>query len=152
GEGLVPRRKLLRDFAFAIDHERRAVEHELVLAADAIDIDHRQARLPHPRGDDLAAQRLLPRVIGRSVGNDDDLGARLARAPRGTGKPDVLADDDAHAHTGDVDQTRLASRLEVALLVENGVVGQLAFAVHGRDLAVAQDRGRVVRLALRRLW
>ncbi len=133
--------------AGAVDDERRAVEDELVLAADAVDVDDRQAGLAHPFADHVAAQRLLPRVVRRAVGDDDDLRPGGAGLARGARKPDVLADHDAHAQPCDVDDARLAAGLEIALLVEHGVVGQLALAIDRRDPPVAQHRERVVALA-----
>jgi len=144
---LVPRRDLLRERTRRVDDERRAVEHELVLAADAVDVDDRQAGLPCARLDLRAAKRLLPRVKGRAVGHDEHLRAGPGRRRRWLRKPDVFADDDADPHTVDVEYARRAARLEVPLLVEDRVVREILLPVDLAHAAVAHDGDRVVAAA-----
>ncbi len=95
--------------AVLVEHERRPVEDELVLAADEVRVDDRHRRVGRARG-----QHRLPfdealRVVRRRVEVDDEPGAarglgedRPGRAPR------VLADRHAHAHARDVEQRAVA--------------------------------------------
>ena len=78
---------------------------------------------------------------------------RLGAGGRGRaarlGHPDVLADDEAELVAVEVDDGRALPGLEVALLVEHGIVRQRDLAVIREHLAVAQERGAVVdRVAL----
>ncbi len=67
-------------------------------------------------------------------------GRRTARP----GQPDVLANDQAEAEAIEIDHRRTVAGLEVALLVEHGVVRQRNLAVIAEDLAVADQRRAVV--------
>ncbi len=144
GDRFVPGGKLLDHLARCGDDERRAVEYELVLAADTIDVHDRHAVLARSRAHLLASQRLLPRVVRRAVGHDDDLRAGGLRARGRLGKPHVLADDRGDAHAGDFEHAWRGAGLEIALLVEHRVVRQAGFSVDLRDTAVADHRHRIV--------
>ena len=128
------------EHALLVEHERRAVEHELVLAADEVRVDDRHRRVRRARREHRLALGEALRVVRRRVEVDDQLGAarglgedRPGRAPR------VLADRDPDLHARDVEQRqRLLRRDEVALLVEDRVVRQQLLAVH----AVARGRSR----------
>ena len=150
-DGLVPGGHLLRERAGRIDDEGRAVEDQLVLAADAIHIDDREPGLARPRVDLRAAQAVLSRVIRRAVRDQQHLRAGRLRARGGLGEPDVLADDDAEADAIDVEHARVAARLEVPLLVEHRVVWQVVLAVNLRNAAVADDGDGVVAARARAL-
>jgi len=98
---------ILHERAAPIDDERGAVEDELVLAADAIDVTRSQAILAaRAHSTCYAAQRLLLHVVRRSVRHDDHLGTRGLRQRGGGRKPHVFADDHGAANTGDVDTPR----------------------------------------------
>ena len=86
-------------------------------------------------------------MIRRAVGHDDELRAGGGCLARGPWQPDVLADDDPDAHPGNVDDAGFGARLEIALLVEYRVIGQLLLAIDCRDTSVAHDRLRVMALA-----
>ena len=106
-----------------------AVEDQLVLAADLVDVDDRAAGVGGPgRRASARARRDLAGVVRRGVDVDDQLGARRRPARRsGRRAPGVLADADADPHAADHEQLeRLGPGREVALLVEHRVVGQRA--------------------------
>ena len=140
----VPARQLLHDVASRIHDERGAVEHELVLAADAIDVDERQSGLARPGADLQTPRLLLARVVGRAVRHRDHLRARFLRPPGRTREPDVLADQETDGGAVDVDDARRASRPEIPLLVEHRVIGELLLAVDRADATVGEHRERVV--------
>ena len=140
----MPGRQLLDDVAPRIHDEGRAVEHELVLSSDTVGIDEGQAGLARPGADLRVPGIVLPRVIGRTVGDDDQRRARLLRLPRGAGVPDILADQEPDGRAVDIDDARGAARLEIALLVEHRVVRQLLLAVNGAHATVGKQRERVV--------
>ncbi len=140
----MPARQLLHDVASRIHDEGRAVEHELVLSSDPVGIDEGQAGLARPGADLRAPGIVLPRVVGRTVGDDDQLRARLLRLPRGAGVPDILADQEPDGRAVDIDDARGAARLEIALLVEHRVVRQLLLAVDRGHATVGKQRERVV--------
>jgi len=117
---------------------------------DGIERGARNPGLARTLCDDLSPERLLVRVIRRPVGNDDELRARVTRCCRGASTPDVLTNDDADPNAVDVDDARIAARVEVALLVENGVIRKATLTIERRYLAVAQHRDRVVASSVRR--
>ncbi len=133
--------------AVGVEGERAAVEHQLVLAADLVDVHQRGVRVGGPGGEHPLAVRRLAEVVGRGVDVDGELGAAGGLfGERPVGAPDVLADADAHLDATDeveLHRVGLVPRREVASLVEDGVVGQEALAVGADHPATAADRRRV---------
>jgi hypothetical protein len=134
-----------QDAALVIDHERMAVEHELILPPDEIaegdcgDVVTRTLD-QHP-----FALGALTDVIrgGRDVDQQRGPGQRLVggRWPR---LPDVLADRQSDQGVAELDQRAAGARLEVALLVEDAVVGQKHLAVDRLDRAAGEHGAGVV--------
>src|SRR3546814_14462200 len=89
---LLPGRHLQRQAAVGVQHEGGAVEHQLVLAADLVQVDQRQAALHHPRHRELGAHVELAELERRAVRHQQDLAAGLGHALDHLGGPDVLAD------------------------------------------------------------
>src|SRR5205085_1651725 len=81
-------------------------------------------RLLHARAHVLVALGLLQAVEGRGVDRDEDLRAGRARLRRRLGKPQVLADREADLAALVLEHARPVAGREVALLVEDIVVGQ----------------------------
>ena len=107
---LVPCRQLLDEHAGRVGDKRGAVEHELVLAAYAIDVDDRQSRLPRARAHVLAPKRLLFRVVRRAVGDDDERARPLFAWRIGSGNQ--TSSQMMSPAAVDVDDARLAARFE----------------------------------------
>ena len=128
------------------DDETVAVEDQLVLAAHGVAERQEAAVIAAAGGEQHLPLPALAPVIGRGREVDDDLRAAVHGRPFGrtAGHPDVLADGDAHPPAVEIDHERLASRQEVAALVEDGVVREAVLAVQRRDPTVGQDRGGVV--------
>ena len=84
-----------------VERERRAVEHQFVLAADLVEIDQRQPALGDAGDRDRQPQIVLVARIGRAVRHDQDFRAGLGEAFDdvfvffGFLQPDVLADGNA---------------------------------------------------------
>ena len=145
GEALLELGAAGQDAPVLVDGEAVPVEDELVLAADGVD--------EHDRGqvvDGALREHALPGLpVADAVGGggqvDDHLGARQRlrhrRRPR---LPDVLADAHPDRDPVELEDGGLCAALEVALLVEDAVVGQVHLAVDGRDLAVGEHRRGVV--------
>ena len=155
-----------------INRKRAAIEHQFILRAHQVAIDHRQASLAHPLAHHAVARRRFFHVIGRGIEHQQCLcagvlgrarrlgipriGARgqhalelIERWLRAGGEraeiaPDVFADQHAQLHAVDVDHHRHIARCEVTLLVKHGVVGQVALAVHRCHHAILQHGGSVV--------
>ncbi len=126
-------------------NERVTVEDELVLAADLVDVRDGAAGFGHPfleHGQALAAP--AP-VVGRGV----EVHHHVGPGPAGVGdrsvpEPHVLADRHAHPGPGHLEERRrLGPGLEVALLVEDAVVGEALLAVHAGHPAPGADGGGV---------
>ena len=58
--------------------------------------------------------------------------------------PDVFADIDSHMDIVDGKNWRLATRLKIAVLVKNTVVGQIVLMVYSQQLTGVDDRRRIV--------
>ncbi len=122
--------------AGVVDHARVPVEHELVLAADEPAEGDAREVLSRALGEHVLALGALAGVVGRGGDVEDQRGARQRLfAGRRAGLPDVLADGQAKARGPEVDDRPAGARLEVALLVEHAVVGQVDLAVDRAHLA-----------------
>src|SRR5581483_260546 len=126
-----------------------AVEDELVLPADRVDVGDEGAVVGRALGDHPLALDSLGRVVGRAVDVDQQLRAVL-RLPRhrAGGIPAVLAHGEADANAVLLEDRALVAYREVALLVEDAVVRQENLVIDRLDLAVADERGRVEDLTL----
>ena len=147
------RRKLERQRAVGVQPERGAVEDELVLAADLVDIDDRQVAFGHARDRDVEPDIVLVAPIGRAVGHHQKLRAGLRQrlddilvvAPVG---PDVFADRNPEAHAAKVDRAGRRPRSKHATLVEHAIVRQVDFQAHGGNRAAVEQAAAVVELAV----
>ena len=126
------------------DDEGVAVEDQLVLPADEVDVGQHRAGLAGPLLAQREADVVLVALVGGGVEHGEDGTARLAGPGDGAAVlPQVLADRDRHVDAVDGDDERGVAGHEVAGLVEDPVVGQVVLDVAGDDLAVADDRGGV---------
>ena len=123
-----------------------AVEDELVLSADEVAEGEVRARVARPRDEHLLAVLRLADVERRGGEVDDQLRAGEREVGRRRARlPDVLADrDPPDDRIAEPEQDEVAALGEVAVLVEDAVVGEEVLAVDGRG------RGR--RRRRRRRW
>ena len=134
--------------AVGVERETRAVEHELVLAANHVEIDERQTALDHARYGDILANGELVALIRRGVGDEKNLAARLEYAFDRIRPPDILADRDADAHAAKHDRTGRRPRREHPLLVEDAIVGQIDLEPDRLDPPAVEERHGVMELAV----
>ena len=145
---LAERGELGLERAVGAERERAAVVDHLVLAADLVEIDQRQAALDHAVDGELHAHVGLADLVGRGVGHQQDLAAGLGDAFDDVGRPDVLADRHADAHALDHQRPRHRARREDALVVEHAVVRQVDLVALADDLAFVEADDGVVELAV----
>ena len=126
-----------------------AVEDQLVLAADGV-AERDEARVvARARAQHLLALAVLADVERRRGDVRDELRAGEREVGRGRpGLPDVLADRQADEHVAEAQQEEVAARREVAVLVEDAVVRQVALAVDAAHLAVGEHEARVVEVGV----
>ena len=150
---LLERRAAGEDRSIRSDDEAVTVEYELVLPADGVAERQEATLVAAASRKQLLPLPALALVIRRGRKIEDYLRAALQDGPfrRTARQPDVLADRDAQALAVEFDDDRLVSGREVAPLVEDGVVGQVVLAVHGRYPPVGQHRRAVVQRGARGL-
>ena len=134
--------------AVGVEGERSAVEDELVLAANHVEVDERQRALHHPRNGDVLAGQELAALVRRGVGDEQDFAAGFKDAFDRVGAPDVLADRHADPHAAKHDRSRRWSGREHPLLVEDAVIGQIDLEPDRFDPPAVEERHRVVELAV----
>ena len=139
-------RALGGDFAFAVQGTGSAVEDQFVLAAHRVDIDHRQTAGLDALAQHGVAQGLLGGMEGGGVEHQQQFGPGGLGLLRGSGQPDVLADQETAAHARHLDHGCRITRHEGADLVEHGMIGQALLAVDGLDAALVEDDSGVVAL------
>jgi hypothetical protein len=143
--------------AGGVGDERTAIEDELVVAADGVDVHDGaiefEGRIGHQFLPD-GTLAVMPRT-GRDV--DHQIAAlrgelpyrietvvQLARRDHGM-RPDVLANGDTDALTGVFDHGGRGRGLEIAVLVEDVVGGQQAFGRNGAYAPPQAEGGGVVK-------
>ena len=141
--------RLRHQAAIGVQRERAAIEHQLVLAADLVDVEQRQAGLGDACHGQLQPLVLLAVLERRAVGDDQDLGPALTQALGDVLEPHVLADHDTQAYRlarGQRQAHRARDRagLEDALLVEHAVVGQGMLVDPADDGATGEHERGVV--------
>jgi hypothetical protein len=126
--------QLVGERPVAVQHEAGAVEHDLVLPADAVEEDERQAGFGDTLCRDLAgAEVVLVDLIRAAVRRDEKLGALRPQVRADRREPDVLADRQGELDAAPFDDARQRAGGEPALLVEGAIVGQFVLAGGGDD-------------------
>src|SRR4029077_12180171 len=135
--------------AFLVEDERVAVEDQLVLAADGVAEGDETRVVTRPRREHLLPLAVSEDMERRGREIEEHLGAgqrELGR--RRAGLPHVLADRRADQRAAMLEQDEITSRREVAVLVEDAVVGEEALAIERLDLARGTDGAGVVEVTL----
>ncbi len=134
------------DHPVGADDHRVAVEDQLVLPADHVEVGQRAPGLGGPAAHQLEPGVVLLPLVGRAVDDEQELGAGVAGlGDRSALLPEVLADGDGHVDPAHPDHgERLAGR-EDPVLVEDAVVRQVVLGVAAHDAAVVDDRRAVLR-------
>ena len=135
--------------ALVVEHDGVPVEEQLVLAADEV-AEGEIGRVVAGAGDEhLLAVLGLADEVRRRREVDEQLGAREREIGGGRPRlPDVLADRRPDQDLAVAEQDQLAPGGEVALLVEDAVVGEEALAVERLQFAVRADGARVEEVAV----
>ena len=135
--------------AFVVEHDRGAVEDQLVLAADHVAVRDEARVVARPHAQHLLALAVLADVERRGGDVEHDLRAGERQVGRRrAGLPDVLADRRARDDVAEAEQQQVVARGEVAVLVEDAVVRQEALAVDRADLAAREDVTGVVEIGV----
>ena len=146
----LPVGQLLGDGEVAVHHEGGAVEHQLVLAADAVQIDERQAGFAHAgAGDDVQAAIILVDLERAAIRADQYFRALGPQMGGDEGEPDILADRHADLHAAKLDRRGQRAGREQALFVERAVIGQFALLADRGDGAIFDQGDDVEQYALR---
>ncbi len=141
-EVLVPVGHLDHDLAVGMHNEGGAVEHELVLAADAVQEHQRQAGAGRPRPRQPLARLVLVELIRAGVRHDEQLGAELGEMGADRLQPHVLAHRQAKLDPAPLDRARQGPRREDALFVEGAVIWEFVLEGAADDLAaIGQQHG-----------
>jgi hypothetical protein len=140
-----------QDLALGIKDDAAAIEHQLVLSSHQVaegDVDDVVGR---PRGEHALPRRALAGMVGRSRDVDHKLGTGQRLGIGGTGRhPDVLADvhPELQRALAGRDHQRLLTGAKIAVLVKDGVIGQVGLVVDGSDAASVKHRGGVVQVVV----
>ena len=126
------------------EHHAVAVEDQLVLPAHRVDIGDERAVVGGALRDHLLPLHALACVVRRAVDVDQDLGAMVGLpCHRARRVPAVFADADRDPDACDLEDRAAVTDREVALLVEDAVVGQEDLVIDRLQLFVV-DEGRGV--------
>ena len=132
--------------AVAVDNEAAAVEHQVILTADLVHVDHRGADLGRTPDREVVTRMGLALLVRRAVHRHQHVDMLVGEpGDRPAVLPDVLADRHADAHAVDVEHDGAVAGREDAELVEHAVVRQEMLVVAGPDHAVVQHDHAVAR-------
>ena len=126
-----------------------SVEDQLVLPPDRVHEGHDRDAVERARREHAVARGRFPRVKGRGGEIDHQLRVAIDRHRRGRARrrEDVLADVHAERQRSALAHEGFVPGAEVADLVEDAVIRQMALLVNSRDLAVVRDGRGVVHVA-----
>ena len=127
-----------------VHHERGTVEHQFILTADQVRIKQRNAGRANPLAHHRLAVADLAGLIGRGVEIQNQPGPGRRGLLHRARLPDVLANGEPDRHAAQLEHTRRIARLEIALFVEDAVIGQPLLAVGVLDGAIADHCRAVV--------
>ena len=133
--------------AVGIDDERRAVECQLVLPADPIEIGQRKAGGCDPAFDQVPADVVLVELIGTAVGDQQQFGTGIDEVGADVVEPDILADRKTDPDPAKGERLGQRPGGEHPLFIEGAVVGEFALEADEALLAVLGDDHRIVGLA-----
>src|SRR6187401_2573994 len=117
----MPERQYRRDSTIAVDDEGTAIEDELVLSTDLIDVGERKVCLGHPLTGKLEPLMKLVRFVRGPVRDEQEFGSACGKVGTDGGEPDVFADGHAQANPFERHGFGQGPRFEHALLVEHAV-------------------------------
>ena len=124
------------------------LKHHLILSADQMRIDQRQATGLHPLAHHQLALIALAQVKWRGIDDRQHFRARLPAQSRRRLKPGILAnqqsDLDLVTSRASFKDANPLPRREIAALVKNLIVGQLTLGIGRQHRAFAQHTGSVV--------
>ncbi len=132
--------------AITVGHHRGTVEHQRVLAANHVEVSDGCPALAGTCSQHGVALGVLCHARTAKHSAPPPAAHRRAWCRPAARQTQVLADQQADRNAIDLEHTAAAIRIdiEVAALVEHGVVGQLTLAVGLLDQAVTQHAGGVV--------
>ncbi len=136
-------RSTLNDFAILIHDERAAIEYELILTADHVQVHDRQLYVLNALSDDALTALLVVERVRRSVDHHEQLRACRLRRAGGARLPNVFADQKRRSNAVEIDDAGVLAVLEIALLVEYRVVRQLLLAVVRERLTLSNEDRRI---------
>ena len=101
-----------------------AVEDQLVLAADKVDVCEWAAGFAGAPPDQVAAGVVLVALVRAGVDHRQEAGVRLGgRGDRAAVLPQVFTDGNRDVDATNAQHVQLVTRLEIAVLVEDPIVG-----------------------------
>lgn len=126
-----------------------AVEDQFVLTSNHVGVGDIYVVVGGASGQHVLPELALASVVWGGVDVDDYLGASLS-LHRGwaQGVPDVLTDVDSYMYAVDDEDWALVAGLEVSVLVEDTVVGEVHFVVDAKELTVVGYCGGVMYVVL----
>ncbi|MGY4332076.1 hypothetical protein ACVWWG_006493 [Bradyrhizobium sp. LB7.2] len=154
GDAFRERRQLRRERKIAVEREGSTVKHQLVLAANLVEIDQRQTALGDARDRNRQTHVGLVAGVGRAVRHQNDLDAGLGQrldhvlVILGLFQPDVLADRHTDPNAAHGHRPRGGAARKQPLLVEHAVIRQVAFEAKRGDTAAIEQRAGIVESAL----
>jgi len=120
-----------------VDDDRVAVEDQIVLTADQVDVGYDRVGLDGAPGDQRQPHFVLVPFEGRAVDHDEQAGIGLQHpVDRAAVAPEVLADHQGDIGPADAQHEQFVPGNEDAVFVEHRVVGQMVLRVPGHDTPV----------------
>ena len=129
--------------AGGVDHDRVAVEDQLVLSTDEVHVCQHALALAGPACAQRQAYVVLVGFVGRAIGHDEQGGVGCLGGSRRSVAPQVLADGERDVDATDLDDVDRVAGHEVADLVADAVVPEVVLGLPGHDLAAVHDRDGV---------
>ena len=114
----------MSQFTASINHLRMTIEHQLILTADQIDINNRNAAFRNALTQHFQPQLAFASMKRRGIEIQQQLRTRMSGFLHRIGLPYVFTNRDADSHALYRNHGWFCTSNEVALLVKHAVIGQ----------------------------
>ena len=143
-EALTEGRTSHPQLAVGTDRHAAPVKDQFILSARHVDVDHWHAAPCGPAGQQFLALLLFAAMKGRGVDVDQSHRVGQAGLADVLFRPEVFTDAQGHGDAPQRDHLRSLAGNEIALLIEDLVVGQLLLGVFSDASAAMEHPGHVL--------
>src|SRR2546428_1884877 len=122
-----------------------SIKNQFILSSNHIQIGYDHTIIGCSSCQHLLSKSPFTSIIRRAIDIHNYFGSRgRLQCHRSSWIPDILTDIYANVHSIDQKDWRLASRLKIAILIKNAIVGQVMLVIGPKELSLVDNRCCIV--------